>query len=129
VGAPTTTYTVNCSGQQAPFAPRWTLSGNLQQKFPLSNGASLLAEADARYQSASLTALDFLPQEIQGGYAIADFSLTYEAMKSHFSVTGFVNNAFNKTVVDYSDPVPFSFILSQALRPPRIYGVRAGVHF
>jgi hypothetical protein len=40
-----------------------------------------------------------------------------------------VNNAFNRTVVDYSDAVPFAFILSQALRPPRLYGVRAGVHF
>jgi iron complex outermembrane receptor protein len=127
--APTSTYTVNCSGQQAPFAPRWTLSGDIQQRLPLPNGASVIAEADARYQSATLTALDFLPEEIQGGYAIADFSVTYEAMKKRYFVAGFVNNAFNRTVVDYSDPVPFSFILTQALRPPRLYGVRAGVHF
>jgi iron complex outermembrane receptor protein len=129
VGAPTSTYTVNCSGQQAPFAPRWTVSGNVQQRVPLSNGASLIAEADARYQSESLTALDFLPEEIQGGYAVADFAVTYEAATKGYSVTGFVNNAFNKTAVDYSDPVPFSFILTQALRPPRLYGIRAGVHF
>jgi iron complex outermembrane receptor protein len=127
--APTSTYTVNCSGQQAPFAPRWTLSGDIQQRLPLPNGASVIAEADARYQSATLTALDFLPEEIQGGYAIADFSVTYEAMKKRYFIAGFVNNAFNRTVVDYSDPVPFSFILTQALRPPRLYGVRAGVHF
>ncbi len=129
VGAPTTSYTVNCSGHQAPFAPRWTLSGDIQQRLPLPNGASVIAEADVRYQSATLTALDFLPEEVQGGYAIADFSVTYEAMKRHYFVTGFVNNAFNRTAVDYSDAVPFSFIISQALRPPRIYGVRAGVHF
>ena len=129
VGAPTTSYTVNCSGQQAPFAPRWTLSGDLQQRLPLPNGASLIGEANVRYQSATLTALDFLPEEVQGGYATADFSVTYEATKRRYFVTGFVNNAFNRTIVDYSDPAPFSFILSQALRPPRLYGVRAGVHF
>lgn len=128
-GVTATAYTVNCSGQRAPFAPRWTLAGNIQQSVPLPNGAKLIAEADARYQSATLTALDFLPEEVQGGYAIADFSVTYEAMKKRYFVTGFVNNAFNRTVVDYSDAVPFAFILSQALRPPRLYGVRVGVHF
>ena len=105
-GTSATAYTVNCSGQQAPFAPRWTLSGNIQQSVPLPNGARLIAEADARYQSATLTALDFLPGEIQGGYATADFSVTYEAMKKRYFVTGFVNNAFNRTIVDYSDAVP-----------------------
>jgi iron complex outermembrane recepter protein len=128
-GTSATAYTVNCSGQQAPFAPRWTLAGNIQQTLPLPNGASLIAEADARYQSATLTALDFLPEEIQGGYATADFSVTYQAVKKRYFVTGFVNNAFNRTIVDYSDAVPFAFILSQALRPPRLFGVRAGVHF
>jgi iron complex outermembrane receptor protein len=123
-----TTYTVNCSGQQAPFAPRWTVSGDLQQRLPLANGASLLAEANVRYQSASLTALDFLPDEVQGGYAVADFSLTYQAVNKRYFLTGFVNNAFNRTIIDNSDPIPFSFVMAQVLRPPRIYGVRAGVH-
>ena len=128
-GAPTTTYTVNCSGQQAPYAPRWTLSGDIQQRLPLPNGASLIGEANVRYQSATLTALDFLPEEVQGGYATADFSVTYAAINRRYFVTGYVNNAFNRTILENSDPVPFSFILTQVLRPPRLYGVRAGVHF
>ena len=78
----------------------------------------------ARSQVAAQTGAD-----AGAGYAMADFSVTYEAMKRRYFVTGFVNNAFNRTVVDYSDAVPFAFILSQALRPPRLYGVRVGVHF
>ena len=129
VGAPTTVYTVDCSGRQAPFAPRWTVAGSVQQSFPLADGARMVADAEARYQSASLTALDFLSQEVQGSYATTDFSLSYEAFQKRYFVTGFVNNAFNRTVVSTSDAVPFTFIIAQTLRPPRTFGLRVGVHF
>jgi iron complex outermembrane receptor protein len=126
--APALTYTVNCSGMRPPYAPLWTIVATAQQTMPLANGAKLVGKASVHYQSDTLTALDFLPAEIQSGYALANFDLTYFAAADHYFVTAYVNNAFDKAAVSSSYAVPLSFFVSGTLQPPRTFGVRVGVH-
>ena len=127
--APGTTYTVDCSGDQPPYAPRWTLTGGLQQIIPLPRDAALTGNARFHYQSTTLTALEFLPVEEQPGYSMWDFDVTYTTARDRYFVGGFVNNAFNKTALSFSFATPFSAFMTATLQPPRVYGVRAGVHF
>jgi iron complex outermembrane receptor protein len=122
-------YTVNCSGMQPPYAPRWSLSAGAQQTVPLPNSANLIGNMLVHYQSTTLTALDFLPVEEQHGYAMWNFDLTYRAQADKFYVGGYIDNAFNKTALAFSFVTPFSEILTSTLQPPRTFGVRIGTHF
>ena len=122
-------YTVNCSGMQPPYAPRWSVSAGVQETIPLWNSASLVGNALIHYQSTTLTALDFLPVEEQHGYAMTNFDLTYHAQADKFYVGGYIDNAFNRTALAFSFVTPFSEILTSTLQPPRTFGVRVGTHF
>ena len=127
--APTDVYTVNCSGDTPPYTPRWTITGSLQQTLPLPNGADLVGGAHVHFQSTTLTALDFLPVEYQHSYALWNFDLTYHEAKDRYFVGPYIENAFNKTAIDFSFAVPFSGFATGLLQNPRTYGIRGGVHF
>jgi iron complex outermembrane receptor protein len=114
---------------QPPYAPRWSLSVGAQETLPLPNDASLVGNARVHYQSETLTALDFLPAEVQPGYAKWDFDATYYTKDDRYYVGAYVDNAFNKTALAFSFVTPFSSFLTSTLQPPRTYGVRVGMHF
>ena len=126
--APTTVYTVDCSGDTPPYTPRWTVTGSVQQTIPLPSG-DLVGGARVHFQSTTLTALDFLPVEYQHSYALWNFDLTYHAANDRYYVGPYVDNAFNKTAIDFSFAVPFSGFATGLLQNPRTYGIRGGVHF
>jgi iron complex outermembrane receptor protein len=123
-------YEVNCSGKTPPQSPRWTLTLGLQQTVPLSVG-SIVANANTHFQTATLVGLEFLSQEVQGSYWWTDLDLGYHADKERWSVTGYVENLADKTVMNVVTPQPLAgeAILSAALRPPRTYGVRVTARF
>lgn len=127
--APALTYTVDCSGKQPPYAPRWSLSADLQQSVPLPSDARLVGNARVHYQTTTLTALEFLPVEEQPGYAMWDFDLTYHSPTDRYYVGAYVDNAFDKTAIGFSFLTPFSNMMTATLQPPRTYGIRGGVHF
>lgn len=122
-------YTVNCSGQQPPYAPKWSVAVGAQQTIPLSEHSNLIANARVHYQSRTLTALDFLPVEQQPDYSIWDFDATYYIRDSRFYVGAYIDNAFDKTALSFSFVTPFSAFLTSTLQPPRTFGVRLGTHF
>jgi iron complex outermembrane receptor protein len=94
----------------------------------MPNNANLVGGARVHYQSQTLTALEFLPVEQQPGYSLWDFDLTYTT-QSHLYVGAYINNAFDKTALSFSFGTPFSSFMTGTLQPPRLFGVRAGVHF
>ena len=99
-----------------------------QQTLPLPSG-DLVGGAHVHFQSTTLTALDFLPVEYQHSYSLWNFDLTYHAASDRYWVGTYVDNAFNKTAIDFSFAVPFSGFATGLLQNPRTYGVRVGVHF
>ena len=101
----------------------------MEQTIPLPNLANLIGRGNVHYQSETLTGLEFLPIEYQGGFAVWDFDLTYSAKDNHYFVGGYIDNAFNKTALSFSFPVPVSGMMSATLRPPRVFGLRVGVNF
>jgi iron complex outermembrane receptor protein len=127
--APGLFYTIDCSGFQPPMTPRWTGTLGLQQTVPLPNGASMVGEARAHYQSSTYTGRYFLPTELTAGYGMWDFNLTYHSASDHYFVGAYLRNAFNKTANNFSFAVPFSAFETGLLMPPRTYGARVGVSF
>ena len=121
-------FRVDCSGRRPPNAPEWTVNLGLQQRIPLSSG-EFVVDARAHYQSQTLIGLDFVPVEYQPGYWLADAALTYYAPGRRFHIGGFVNNMFDETVKSQAFPTPGTSIYATTLRPPRTFGIRAGINF
>ena len=124
-----TSYHVNCSGRQPAYAPRWTVTGAIQQTVPLHSGAHLEGNARVHYQSETYTALEFLASEQQPGYSMWDFDLTYASAGDRYFMGAFVNNAFDRTALAFSFQAPLSNFMTATLQHPRTFGVRAGIHF
>jgi iron complex outermembrane receptor protein len=103
----------------------------VQQTLPLGDSGALVAQARTHFQSATLTGLEFLPDEIQHGYWLTDLSLGYEAPRKRWFLTAYVDNVGNRDVVQATFPHPLAGaeLIAAAMRPPRTYGARVGVKF
>lgn len=128
-GTPGATYVIDCSGNRPPNAPEWTVNLGAEQTITLKNEGKISANVRGHYQSRALTGLEFTPIEYQKAYWTADAQVTYTAPGGRYTIGAFVNNAFDKTVLALASPVPFTSYYAGALRPPRTFGVRAGVRF
>ena len=123
-----TAYTVDCSGRRPPNAPEWTINLSGQQQIPVSFGEFVI-DARTHFQTQTLVGLDFSPVEYNNAYWQVDAALTYYAPKRRFFIGAYVNNMFNVTVMSQIFPTPGTNFYSATLRPPRTFGVRAGVKF
>jgi iron complex outermembrane recepter protein len=125
-----TEYTVNCSGRTPPQSPRWSFNAGLQQTIPVGYG-SIVGTINTHFQTETLTGLEFSTLEEQSSYWLTNATLGYRAPHDRWSVTGYVNNLADKTVIAGTFPHPLAGaeITAATLRPPRTYGVRFGVKF
>jgi iron complex outermembrane receptor protein len=103
----------------------------LQQTVPLGDAGALVAQARTHFQTATLTGLEFLRDEVQHGYWLTDLSLGYEAPLKRWYVTAYVDNVANRDVMQTTFPHPLAGagLIATAMRPPRTYGARFGVKF
>jgi iron complex outermembrane receptor protein len=128
--AATATIGLNCSGFRPPNAPEWVIRLNASQTIPLGNAGELVLDASGTYRSETLTGLEFLQVEVQPSYWIADAGVTYNAPDDRFFIGAFIRNAFDEAVITNAFPPPLtSGLFVSAMRPPRTYGVRAGLKF
>lgn len=121
---------VDCSGFRPPNAPKWVIRLEGDQTIPLGDAGDLVIDASASYRSETLTGLEFLPVELQEGYWLVDAGITFTDSDDRFSIGAFIRNAFNETVFTNTFPPPLTAgLFAAALRPPRTFGVRAGINF
>ena len=124
-------FILDCSGKAPPQAPTWSVNLGIQQTLPLGDAGAIVAEARTHFQTATLTGLEFLANEIQHGYWLTDLSLGYEAPRKRWFLTGYVENVADRDVMQATFPHPLAGaeLIATALRPPRTYGARFGVKF
>jgi iron complex outermembrane receptor protein len=98
--------------------------------FDLGETGRIVAGVDTRIESSRYLSIDFLEAGRQKSYMMSNARLMYETANGKYSLTGFVNNLENELVFNNSlqSPAKPGVIYNQ-LRPPRTYGVRAGVRF
>ncbi len=130
LGNPTTVYVQDCSGRRPANAPEWVASFGIQQTVPLGDW-KLVLSASTRLQSDVFTGLEYLSSQRQDGYTNSDASITLAQADDRYFVTAYVNNIENNDIVGNSFPNPFggAQLVAGSLRPPRTYGIRAGVKF
>ena len=124
VGAPGVNYTVDCSGRRPPNAPRWSINLGAEQTFNFSNGGRLVFNLLGHYQSENLTGLEFKASEYQAAYWQVNAQASYALPGNHMKIGAYILNAFDKTVIANTFPVPLSNFTAASLRPPRTFGVR-----
>lgn len=128
-GVTTAQYRLDCSGLRPPNAPEWTVNLGAQQTIPLANTSKFVIRARGHYQTETLTGLEFLAVETQKAYWLADAEVAFHAPHDQFYVAGYINNIFDETVIGNTFPPALTSFIVGSLRPPRTYGIRAGVNF
>ena len=123
-------YAVNCSGRTPPQSPRWSANFGLQQTIPVGYG-SIVGTVNTHFQTETLTGLEFSALEEQPAYWLTNATLGYRAPQDRWSITGYVNNLSDRTVISgtFPNPLAGATLTAATLRPPRTYGVRLGVKF
>jgi iron complex outermembrane receptor protein len=129
VTAPARLFLVDCSGRPALNSPRWSINLGYERTFGLAGDFELLAGARTRIETSRYLALEFLPEERQGGYMTSDAYLTLNAPDERWSLTAYINNIEDQAVLGNAIARPILNVVYGTLRPPRTYGLRAAVKF
>ncbi|MDF2640348.1 MAG: tonB dependent receptor family protein [Novosphingobium lindaniclasticum] len=129
VAAPARLFNVDCRGQQALNAPRWSGNVAYEHTFDLGSDYHLVANARTRLSSSFHVSLEYLPEQRQDSFMQSDASLTLQAPDDRWSLTAFVNNIEDKTLVVAGFARPVLQTVYVVTGAPRTYGVRAGVKF
>lgn len=135
---------VSCAGKRPPQAPQWSMTFLGEQTIPLNDGSSFVLDVTGHYQSDTLVGPDFISSEVQPAYWQTDLSLTYHFPKRNVSLTAYVNNVANVTIISNAGLSPYTGILPPGggfgrpsgppivdalIQPPRTYGLRLAAHF
>lgn len=128
---PLPVFVGDCKAFQVARVPEWTGSLAYSRRIALpSAGGALVLDASLKYASARWLSVDFISAERDGGYTVADASLTYSPDDERWSLALFGRN-LTKTVY-YTGGIQTAFIgglVAANIAPPRTYGVRASIRF
>ena len=123
-----THYTVNCTGKTAQQSPKWSGTIGLQQTW-IFGDYSLIADIDARGQSASIVGFEMIPVETQRSYAEVNLAVTLVPSRGPWSVTAFVNNLDDKRPYGTAFYNSIMGVIGSSVGPPRTEGIRAAYKF
>lgn len=131
----------NFAGNRLPFAPSWSLTGDIDYRIPTGNGGNTFIGASVNYRSAVDAYIGGSSLHIPGapyrttknypflidGYALVDARIGYEFPGDRLTISAWGKNVFNKfhvlNVISYND------IITQATGMPSAYGVSLKVRW
>lgn len=119
---------VDCSGQPAPFSPKWAFNINAEQTIEL-DGFKLVAQVGTRWRGDFFTNNSYQPWIVSKAAFQSDASLTVAPESDVWFATLFVNNIENKRRFTQTNLNNNLGTLSSVSTAPRTYGVRVGAKF
>ena len=125
---PSRLFDIDCSGFRTVNSPEFSLNLGYDHEVPIGD-LSLVLGARTRIESSRFTNIEYLPEQEQGGYMTSDAYVTLEGADKRWSLTAFVNNIENETILGGTVVRPVLQTVYAVLRPPRTYGVRAAINF
>lgn len=119
----------NCSGTDLLNAPKWDLNLNYRHVFPLSNGGDLVAEVASHIETGAWLGFDETVHEQRSAYHKTNLSVTYASPSGNWTFQAYVNNVENAAVRSLLQNGSVTRSPWVFLSDPRVYGVRATLHF
>lgn len=127
VMAPVRSFDIDCSGQQALYAPKWTFNIGVAQAIIFDAG-EITATVDGRYRSGRPIGFNYLPTGNSGEDFTIDASLSFRPAAAPVTATLFVRNLTDEAVPS-TYQLGAGNVVGSAYEPPRTYGVRIGYEF
>jgi len=124
-----TRYTLDCTGQQMPRSPDFSVTADYSHAFTFGGGARLTPGVRVQYSSDYWSAVDYNPLQKQDSYTMYGADISYEAADRKWSVTAYGSNLGNEDVYTNSFMYPATNVAMNALRAPRTYGARFQINF
>ena len=122
-------FAINCSGQRAINAPKWTVNLGAQQVVPFEEDYQIVLDADTQYRSGRFVGFDYIPQEYVNHSWGSNASISIGAKNGRYVLGAFVRNIENNRVQVYGTPVPASNLIVSLNAAPRTYGLRLSTKF
>ena len=130
------------AGSRLPFAPKWTLAGDIDYRVPVGTGGTFFVGGAVSYRSSVDAYVGGSTLEIPDnglnrwisrvpfkidGYALVDARIGYEFPGDRITVSAWGKNVFNtyhvQNVISYND------IITQAVGQPATYGISLKVRW
>lgn len=125
---PSKLFDIDCSGFPTINSPKFSLNVGYDHEIPVGD-LLLVLGARTRIESSRFTNIEYLPEQKQGGYMTSDVYVTLEGPEKRWSLTAFVNNLEDETILGGTVVRPVLQTVYSVLRPPRTYGMRASINF
>jgi len=118
-------------GNENPNTPPVTLSFGVQYTAKLGGGFALVPRVDVYYQTDMWGRIFEDGADKIKGYVVTNAQVQLNSPDADWYVQAFVKNLFNKTYVtgEYLTSSSSGLYTNEFLGDPRMYGVRAGIHF
>jgi iron complex outermembrane receptor protein len=117
----------DCSGEQAVFAPKWTLNLGAEQIVPLGD-FELTGAVYTSWRAAQNGNFEFLAFERIPAYWTTDLTLTLQPVDADWSIGAFVYNVENERRMTFPALGPTGQAVS-TFSAPRTYGIRLAADF
>ena len=115
---------IDATGNQIPFATKFTASLGAQYRAPVAGG-EVIADAQALYNDGFFTEVD--ERRRQGKYVLLNASIGWVAPDERYSIRLWGKNLTNEAVLLNKDGALHG--TAESSQPPRTYGVTVGAKF
>lgn len=122
-------FDTDCSGKPTVQSPKWIANLGYEHTFEVGGGMELIAGARTSISSSSFTNVNFQKTERQQSFMTSDAYLTLEGADDRWSLTAFINNIEDESIIARSGNRPIINVSYATLRAPRTYGARIGFRF
>lgn len=126
---PARLFQIDCAGQPGVMAPEFSGNVSAEYTFDLSSSLALRVGARSRYSSSYYLSVEYLPEQEQESFTMSDAYLTLMSNDERWSVSGYVNNIEDETVLAAATPRPVLQTVYVVTQAPRTYGLRASYRF
>lgn len=117
-------------GYEMVNAPKWTINGAIEQRFPLGNGGKITARVSSTYNSGYWTVFTQEAYTRQKSFTKTDANLTYYAPEERWYLGAWIRNMENTaTYFGTGQPSFDGSFVPTFIDAPRTYGLRAGFNF
>ncbi|MFZ5608041.1 MAG: TonB-dependent receptor [Pseudomonadota bacterium] len=117
-------------------SPKWNVNGLIRYEVPVTAHGAIALQADGQYRSKHFFALTQFPASTQGGYVLANASVTWLPESRDWALRFFVHNLTDKKYLvqtfDLSGNVDnggFFGLIEQYYGRPRTWGVNLSYNF